>query len=89
MSTLACDPELGWLCFQCDLRRVQPHWSLGMTRAAASAGSAAASTSASQHQGPCRQVPQALVEPRDAFRRRVFVAPLALLIGAAASVFEH
>lgn len=69
-SHLVCDPHLGWLCFNCDLVRSDP----ALSRLYRSAGH--------RQYGHCTVSSTHVLEfqPRDAFRTRVFVAPLALLV---------
>ncbi|KAL6747570.1 hypothetical protein V8C86DRAFT_2906417 [Haematococcus lacustris] len=72
-ATLACDNVVGWMCFNCDLGQVS-------TTAALKIHPPLTSTvQVDSVFGACHRLAQADVVPRDAWRRRLFLAPLALL----------
>eukprot|EP00798_Chlamydomonas_sp_ICE-L_P025825 gene25825-11500_t len=85
-STLACENALGWLCFCCDLVPSSSRMLNTLyTSTEANQGSDAGNGDAgyvSGSGGVCtwERAPKLRFVPRDAFRRRVFLAPLALLL---------
>ena len=75
-SYVACMPPHGWVCMLCDLV-------VGLGDGAQNGGSSAG--------GPCDEHTHLTITPRDALRRRAYIAPLGLTIsveGAAIAQLE-
>lgn len=61
---LTCDPSLGWLCFQCDITHSSPPLDQLYT----------------SHAQPCTAPVNIALQPRDALRSRLFIAPYGMAV---------